>query len=159
MLNKILKYKIYLDKYNDCPSKDFKEISGEFCRWVSAEGKENDFKPLNLITEPPQRLLDDSDKLCVGYGLSFFDKAERAFDRYSELYRKQKRAHLKELFKKDKGTCIALIEIGYNDGLANDPNFNNGHFTFHEYEAINLYEKITKKIDIFADDGSINIQI
>ncbi|WPU98208.1 hypothetical protein SNE26_19480 [Mucilaginibacter sp. cycad4] len=155
MLNKILKYKQFLDNYSDCPSSAFKEISGNYSRWVSLDGNENDFKPVNLITEPPQRLLDDSDKLCMGYGLSFFDTPENALNRYRLLYNKQKRDSLKEIFKNDKGTQIAIIKIE-NDGLGDEPNSTNGHFTFHEYTGIDLANKIESRINIFAEDGTIN---
>ncbi|WP_184549072.1 hypothetical protein [Mucilaginibacter sp. FT3.2] len=159
MLNKKLKYKQFLENYTDCPSEDFKEISGNFCRWISINDYENNFKPLNIITNPPQRLLNDSDKLCMGYGLSFFDSPQNALNRYSTLFEKQKRAHLKEIFKTDKGTQIAVIKIEHEDGLANEPNATNGHFTFHEYELVEFKEKIKSRINIFADDGTINIEI
>jgi hypothetical protein len=159
MTNKNLKYKLYLDNYNNCPPSDFHEITGEFCRWVSLTGHENDFKPLNMIALPPQRLLDNSDKFCMGYGLSFFDTLQHAFSRYCELYRKQKRAHLKELFKQDKGTQVSLISINKDDGVADEPNFNTGHFTLHEYDGIDFSNRNLQKIAIFEENGTVKTEI
>lgn len=72
MTKKILKYKQYLEKFPDCPSSNFNEVERDAYRWPNNPLSPNDFIPVNLISEPPPRLLDDSDKMCKAYGLSMF---------------------------------------------------------------------------------------
>jgi hypothetical protein len=53
---------------------------------VHEDVNENDFSPLNALKVPPQRLLDRSDLMCIGYGLSLFDTLEKAKVRFQNLY-------------------------------------------------------------------------
>jgi len=159
MLNKKLKYESYLSNFNNCPSIDFKEISGGFFRWTKLKGSENNFLPLSIMKKPPQRLLDDQDKICISYGLSFFDSKQNAFNKYTDIYNKQKREHLKELFKDEKGTYIALVNIKEEDGIADKPNEKNGHFTFHEYHDTDLSIRMYNEVSIFETNGAIREKI
>jgi hypothetical protein len=153
MLSKKLKYLEYLNKYPDCPPQNFKEVSRVSFRWIIAADHPNNFTPLNLGQEPPARMLDETDKMCKGYGLSFFDSLDNAFERYKSLYQK-KRQHQREQFKEDKGTLIGEIKIDKADGIANEPDvYNYGHFTFHEYNDTNLNSKPANITNIFEQDG------
>lgn len=73
MIGKKFKYRQYLEKFPNCPSSDFEEVEREAYRWTHKPISPSDFTPVNLIKEPPPRMLDDSDKICMGYGLSMFD--------------------------------------------------------------------------------------
>lgn len=153
MTNKKLKYIEFLTKIKNCPADDYFEFNGEAFRWIHQEEHENDFKPVNLINEPPQRILDDSDKLCIGYGLSLFDTLENANSKYKKEYTKR-REHQRESFVINIGNCIATLGLENTDGIANQPvKENHGHFTFHEYENTDLRSKIKSIYNIFAYDG------
>jgi hypothetical protein len=146
MTTKKLKYQELLSQFPNCPPDNYTEIEMEAFRWVHSVEHENDYKPINLINDPPQRLLDETDKMCMGYGLSLFDSFENAYARFKELYCKQ-RDHLKPVFISDKGDCIATLKLVYPDGLGNCPDVrNHGHFTFHEYENVNIRNKVKKII-------------
>jgi hypothetical protein len=73
MTDKKLKYLKYLEKFKDCPSSDFIEVDRDAYRWANSPVTPNDFVPINIISEPPARMLDDSDKMCMAYGLSMFN--------------------------------------------------------------------------------------
>lgn len=153
MIDKKLKYIELLSKIIDCPTNDYYEISKNAFRWVHESICENDFLPVNIISDPPQRILDYNDKMCIGYGLSLFDTLENASLKYQKLY-KNKREHIRELFKMDIGTSIAMLELNENDGIANEPIEQNfGHFTFHEYGNADLPVKIKDFFNIFTSDG------
>ena len=66
---------------------------------------------------------------------------------------------MRELFKEDKGACIALVKIEKDDGVANEPNLRNGHFTFHEYEGVDFNNRIIGKTNIFVENGTIKNEI
>lgn len=86
-------------------------------------------------------MLDDSDKMCMAYGLSMFDTLSNSLSKYKKEYNKR-RPHQREQFKEDKGRNIALVKLKKQDGISDVPNINNyGHFTFHEYSHINLEKK------------------
>lgn len=156
MTEKKLKYKQYLDKFPNCPSLDFSEVEMDAYRWTNFPLSANDFTPVNLIKEPPARMLDNSDNMCIAYGLSLFDTRCNSLTKYQRLYNKQ-RNHQKELFRQDKGCYIALIKLTKEEGIANSPN-ESGHFTFHEYSETRLDEKITTFYNIFTDNGEFNFQ-
>jgi hypothetical protein len=153
MITKKLKYQELLSQFPNCPSANYKEIQIKAFRWVHSVEHENDYKPINLINTPPQRLLDETDKMCMGYGLSLFDSFENAYSKFKGLYFKQ-RDHLKSIFISDKGQCVATLDLSYSDGLGNEPDVRNyGHFTFHEYGSTNMREKIKSISTIFDTDG------
>ena len=157
MKEKKLKYKQYLEKFKDCPSSDFVEVDRDAYRWTNNPVTSNDFRPINIIREPPPRMLDDSDKMCMAYGLSMFNTLINSLTKYQKEYNKR-RFHQREHFKQDIGSCIALLKLTKNDGIADDPNENNyGHFTFHEYSDINLETKDLTLYNIFKEDGEFNI--
>jgi hypothetical protein len=158
MTDRKLKYLQYLETFKDCPSSTFKEVDRDAYRWTRNPVTSNDFIPLNIISEPPPRMLDDSDKMCKGFGLSMFDSLKNSFEKYRKLHHKF-RPHQREHFIQDKGSYIALISLSKNDGLADDPNPDNfGHFTFHEYYQAELVNRVSKLYNIFLDNGEIKIQ-
>ncbi len=157
MQAKKLKYKEYLEKYKNCPTSDFIEVERDAFRWTGTDVSLEDFIPVNIKRKPPARILDDSDKMCMAYGLSMFDTLNNALKKYFKLYKKQ-RIHQQEHFKQDKGTKIAMINLTKNDGIADLPNKNNfGHFTFHEYKETNLVGKISDLYSVFKSNGDFNI--
>lgn len=158
MTEKKLKYLQYLEMFKDCPSSDFKEVDRDAYRWTRNPVTSNDFIPINIISEPPPRMLDDSDKMCMGYGLSMFDTLKNSINKYQKEYKKR-RPHQREQFIQDKGSFIALVRLGINDGLADEPNPDNfGHFTFYEYYQAELINKVSYLYNIFLDNGELNIQ-
>ncbi|NDV58317.1 hypothetical protein [Bacteroides sp. 519] len=156
MKGKKLKYQEYLSHYPDFDWEGFTEIRKNGYRWVHSPLKETNFLPLNLISDPPARLLDETDKLCLGYGLSIFDSFENSFKRYKALYNKF-RSHQKEMFLEDKGDSIATLRLEEKDGIGNEPN-KQGHFTFYEYHDVELEDNITDVLCIIDQDGNfVNI--
>lgn len=156
MTEKKLKYQEYLEKFPNCPSSDFTEFERDAYRWTKKPLTANDFIPINLINEPPPRMLDDSDKMCMAYGLSMFDSLSNSISKYQKLYNNF-RIHQKEQFIQDKGSYIALLKLTKDDGVADIPNENNcGHFTFHEYSHTSLDAQVLSFYTIFKDDGEFN---
>lgn len=153
MNSKKLKYQEFLEEFPNCPPSEFKEVEKVAYRWIHKPIIPTDFQPLNIISEPPQRMLDDSDKMCMGYGLSMFDTFENSLARYKKIF-KRFRPHQKEQFKEDKGDYIALLSLSKDDGIADEPNKKNyGHFTFYEYLDIDLQKKAEDLFEIFKDNG------
>jgi hypothetical protein len=150
MNDKKFKYQARLKQFSNCPSEDFKEIEKNVFRWVHQPISENDFLPMSVIKVPPPRILDDSDKLCIGYGLSMFDTKENAISKYKSLYERF-RVRQKSQFREDKGNWVALISLTKKDGVADEPN-NYGHFTFHEYETADLKQNVKRIFNIFDGD-------
>jgi hypothetical protein len=158
MTEKKLKYIQYLEKFKDCPPSDFKEVDRDAYRWTQNPVTLNDFIPINIIGEPPARILDETDKMCMAYGLSMFDSLKNSIDKYQKEYIKR-RQHQREQFIQDKGNFIALLKLSKNDGLADEPNEGNfGHFTFHEYDQTELEKNVLNLYNIFLDNGDFNIQ-
>ncbi len=152
MTIKKLKYQRFLEQFPNCPSEEFTEVEKDAYRWVHHPIEAVDFLPVNIISEPPPRMLNDSDKMCMGYGLSMFDTFENALAKYKKIFRRM-RLHQKQHFKEDKGTYVALLELNKDDGIADTPKEKNyGHFTFHEYEDANLQENMKDLFEIFKDD-------
>jgi hypothetical protein len=102
-------------------------------------------------------MLDDTDKMCMGYGLSMFDSLINSINKYQKIYKKLRQLQ-KEQFIQDKGSYIGLLNLSNNDGLADNPNEKNfGHFTFHEYCHTILEKKVLHLHNIFLDNGEFNI--
>lgn len=144
---KKLKYQSYLENFPNCPPDNFRPVDRDAFRWVHKEIIENDFLPLNLIKEPPQRKLDDSDYMCLGFGLSLFDSLRNAKDRFLGLYYSFKTTS-RTIFLEDKGDHIAFLKITKDDGIADLPN-HDGHFTFYVFENVSLADKILSLHPIF----------
>lgn len=155
MKSKKIKYKQLLDEFPNCPPEEFSEIEAESFRWVHSELIPRDFLPLNIINEPPARILDNSDLVCKGYGLSFFNSYNNAKEKYKRLYT-NKRVKFRDSFMEDYGDSIAKIQLLKKLGISGDLNKETGHFTFHEYEETNLINRITEILNIFDDDGKIS---
>lgn len=147
------KYQKHLATFKNCPPEAYWEVNTPSFRWVQEQNISASFIPLNLLKEPPPRMLDDSDKMCMGYGLSMFNSFQNALDRYKKLYKK-KRSISHEDFLSEKGDSIAELSLNNNDGVYGDLNNNNGHFTFHEYEDCNLDSKISILEKIFDENES-----
>lgn len=152
MNDKKFKYQELLAKFPNCPDDSYVEMQKDAFRWVHGNDHENDFKPLGLINDPPQRIIDDSDKMCQALGLSMLISEETAYNRYKSLYKKQ-RGYQKMDFINDKGKFIALLRLECSDGVAGDF-ADYGHFTFHEYESANLKSRIQSPfLSKFDADG------
>lgn len=147
-----LKYQKYLDEFANCPPNYYKERTENAFRWVFQNRLSDSFMPLNRIKEPPQRMLDDSDIMCKGFGLSFFDTYAHACARYEALY-KRKRGLSHDVFMADKGDSIAELEMTENEGIFGDVNDANGHFTLHEFEETDLTKNVLMIEDIFEENG------
>lgn len=105
MTQKKLKHIQYLEKFKDCPSSDFKEVDRDAYRWTQNQIISIDFIPVNIIGVPPARILDDTDEMCMAYGLSMFDSLQNSINKYQKEYIKR-RQHQREQFIQDKGTFI-----------------------------------------------------
>jgi hypothetical protein len=137
-----LKYTKLLSEIKNCPSDNFVSIDKIAFRWVHQNPDESDFLPINLIKEPPQRVLDNTDLLCMGYGLSFFNTKENARQKFLNLYERL-RTPLQKGFLEEKGNFIAEINLEKSDGLSDAPSEHNyGHFTFFEFMETKLTTKI-----------------
>ncbi len=158
MNDKKLKYLKCLEQFKDCPSAEFIEVDRDAYRWTNSPVTPNDFLPVNLMNEPPARMLDDTDKMCMGYGLSMFNSWNNSIKKYQKEFKKR-RQHQREQFIQDKGSYIAFLKLTKNDGIADEPNEGNfGHFTFHEYSPTRLELKVIHLHSIFSDDGEFNSQ-
>lgn len=157
-MEKKLKYLLYLEGFNDCPPSLFKEVDVNAYRWTRNPVSSNDFIPLNISSSPPPRMLDQSDKMCMGYGLSMFNTLENALDKYKKEFLKR-RQHLRKQFIQDKGDFVAMLNLSKTDGQADEPKQDNfGHFTFHEYYHAELEKKVVHLYCIFTDNGEFNVQ-
>jgi hypothetical protein len=155
MTEKKYKYSEYLNKFQDCPASNFVGVNKEAYRWTSSLITIHDFTPINITKTPPPRMLDDSDKMCTGYGLSMFDSLSNSLLKYQKEY-SRRNVHQQEHFKQDKGSYIALLHLTENDGVADAPN-SYGHFTFHEYLNTCFETRHIVFYNIFKDDGTFNI--
>jgi len=152
MQQKKLKYSAYLGQFSNCPPVDFQEKEMMAYRWVHSSSHPNDFLPKNLITDPPVRMLDISDKMCMGYGLSMFDSQKGACEKYLQLWN-GKRAHQRVQMGADLGKSVAQLDLQCSDGVSGSAE-KYGHFTFHEYQGVELSTRITGLMDIFDMDGN-----
>jgi hypothetical protein len=158
MMEKKLKYQKYLQDFKNCPPVHFAEVDRYAYRWTKEMVTSNDFLPINIMHEPPPRILDDSDKMCMAYGLSMFDALTNSLSKYRKEYKKR-RSHQKVQFIQDRGSCIAELILHPDDGLADQPNRDNfGHFTFYEYQHTHLENKIISLYKVFLENGDHNIE-
>jgi len=139
-----LKYKQYIDLYDECESKECIARRRVAFRWTfeSIKDKRN-FLPRYLLpayeNEPKES--------CVGYSLSMFDKADQAIDRLKKLSKGKN-----NIYKK-LGTHLASGTIEETDGisgLSSINQINKGHFSIFEYvnadfsETFKIQEKLIK---------------
>lgn len=153
MHSKELKYAVHLNKFPDCPPISYKEIHTNAFRWVFKDSLSDSFTPINLFKEPPERVQDNTDLLCKGYGLSLFDTFEHSEKRYKALYNRKRRLSHDE-FIEGKGSAIAELIIHETDGKFGDWDETSGHFTFHAYETTNLTNNVLEMADIFDENGN-----
>jgi hypothetical protein len=133
------KYNLHLQNIPDCPPESYSEINKSAFRWLHEDVEnDNNFRPVLLLSPKRALNLNHLNK-CKGYGLSFFDTAKGAIDRYLELI--ASKPNLIEAF----GNSLGEIALTIQDGVGSEPETNNnGHFTFHEYENADLMKKIIK---------------
>lgn len=149
-MGKKFKYQQYLDKYKNCPPKDFVERDFPCVRWVHKEPSELNFKPLPLIRSVAPRILDDNDIACKSYSLSLFKDLDSARIAYKRRCNNSHREDFLAKFKNDVGENAAQLHIDKNDGVADRPHNITGHISFYEYTDCKLLEKIAGIFDIFV---------
>jgi hypothetical protein len=143
---KKLKYQEFIDLYPNCPPNTYKEVTITAFRWAFTECDADSFKPVLVIN--PKRQLNSDDLKCMGYALSMFETEKGAFERYKKL------VHARPILKETYGTVIAELNISINDGLASVLRQDKyTHFSFHEYEGVDLSEKIINIAQIFEENG------
>jgi hypothetical protein len=96
----------------------------------------NNFSPVFIINPARQKIYDSDEKVCDGYGLSFFDSVTNARLRFQQLLKNNKN------LKNTLGTHIAEGMIGPSDGVVTSTD-DKGHFTLHESDVANLPPKFT----------------
>jgi hypothetical protein len=133
------KYQLYLENIPDCPPENYSEINKSAFRWLHEEiDNDNNFKPV-LLQSPKRALNMNHLNKCKGYGLSLFNTANGAIERYLDII--ASKPNLIETF----GNSLGEISLTNKDGVGSEPETNNnGHFTFHEYENTDLTKKIIK---------------
>jgi hypothetical protein len=149
MSKRPLKYQEYLSKYNNCPPPNCIEKDKICYRWVHENISEKDFIPIQLHPDYPPRILDTSDKECIGHGLSFYAELEAARNVYLHLYNRCQRKWQKEKFVLEKGKRIAELDIKKEDGVQSEPN-NPKHITFYQYEECPFLDRINSIFDTFV---------
>ncbi len=135
----IYKYQSYLENIPDCPPENYSEMAKSAFRWLHETlDNDNNFKPV-LLQSPKRALNMNHLKRCKGYGLSLFDTANGAIERYFELV--ASKPNLIDTL----GNSLGEVTLTSKDGVGSEPEANNnGHFTFHEYENTDLTTKIIK---------------
>ena len=133
------KYQSYLENIPNCPPENYSAITKLAFRWLH-ETIDNDYNFQPVLLQSPKRALNMNHlNQCKGYGLSFFDTANGAIDRYLELI--TSKPNLIDTL----GNNLGEIYLTPQDGVCSEPETNNnGHFTFHEYKNTDLARKIIK---------------
>ena len=152
MFSKKFKYQVYLEKYANCPPTTYVRNNSNAFRWVHKDKIGESFIPLNLLKEPPPRMLDKNDSLCMGFGLSLFDSDLNGRKRYQKVFL-SKRGLDRDSRIKEMGDSIAELNIKKSDGISGHQNFETGHFTFHEFKGVSLPERIVRIVEIFDENG------
>ncbi len=94
-----------------------------------------DFLP--VLVKQPRRMnsfRNEPDKICEGYGLSFFDTLKHAVRRFEALRKKTPNIH------KALGDHVAQGTLDRNDGVMSCIT-ENGHYTLHEFRDTVLNDK------------------
>lgn len=158
MENKQFKYQEYINKYKNCPGKDFVEKDVIAFRWVHLEMTIDDFIPNVFSPKHPNRTLDSSDLTCESFALSMYKDLITSKEMYFDSYNKRNRPHLKEKFKDQKGNAVALLHLKKEDGVSDEAR-HNGHFSFFEYSGFDYLKRFKQLFDIFAyNDTDKDIQ-
>lgn len=150
---KQFKYQLYLDKYENCPMEKCVERNVPAFRWVYSHITSEDFLP-NVYSERfPKKTLDNSDLNCEDFALSMFDSFESAISRYFHFYKRNVRPSGKEIFIRQKGDSIALLNLKKEDGVSDESN-DIGHFSFFEYINFDYLQRFKQQFSIFAHNDS-----
>ena len=149
-MEKEFKYKEYLNKYKNCPGKDFAEKDFECFRWVHEQPSERNFLPVPFMRNVAPRKLENNDEGCEHYCLSVYKDLKSARDAYKNICDKALREEFVEKFKSNIGEYAAQLQIEKNDGVADMPNNRTGHFSFYEYTDCKLSDKIKGIFNIFV---------
>lgn len=146
MSSKKLKYQEFINQYSNCPPSTYKEENITAFRWVFAECDAESFKPVLVIN--PKRQLNTDDMKCMGYALSMFETEQGAYERYKKM------VYARPLLKDTYGTFIAELAISTNDGLVSPLGQDKyTHFSFHQYESVDLSKKVVNIVQIFKENG------
>jgi len=149
MSSKRFKYQEFLEKFDNCPPENFKEVEIKAFRWVFEECGQESFLPV-LIIDPLRKFGNDKLK-CSGYAISMFEDKRNACVKYKKLIGSVPK------FQEKVGTCIAEINIDIKDGICSTPEMNNYlHFDLHLYFVSDLSKKVLSIAIILDDDGNIN---
>ena len=140
---KTYKYEPYLSELTNCPPTHYEQIKSNAFRWLHRSIDEpKNFMPV-LVQSPRRALTMSHIQACKGFGLSLFDSFEGALNRYNELIKNKPQLVL------TFGNAIGEIQLEPNDGVSSEPESNNhGHFTFHEFENVDLSKKIIKFVSL-----------
>ena len=147
-MEKVLKYKEYLDKYKKkCPAEDCIEKDFKCFRWIHKEYSENDFLP-QIFMNPP-RIIDKRDLSCKHFSLSVFDTLINAINKYKKICGVNKENYVED-FKKEVGEHSAELALIKDDGVSDTAHTITGHISFYPYENCKLLEKVIGIFDNFA---------
>ncbi len=138
------KYDIEISNFEDCPPKHYQEIDENAYRFVKNDiNHPNNFLPVLLIKPKRINSMDSDSKKCQGYGLSLFNSKNNASKKLRSLINR------KPNLANTLASCVAEGKLEKEHGVASEPN-SSGHFTFHEYDGIDLGPKfkIILKLDI-----------
>ena len=144
------KYQEYLDKYKNCPAKDFAERDFECFRWVHEEPTEKDFLPIPLISNVPQKILDDNDLGCKHYSLSVYENLNAARTAYKRRCDLTRTVADEMKFRTKVGEYVVSLQIEKKEGVANMPDNTTRHISFYEYADCKLLDKIKVRHTIFV---------
>lgn len=141
MKKRIFKYEAYLKEVREthlipCPVEDAEALNIETFRWVNDPMTEDNFMPTRVLYKIKGikiRKFPHGSKLnCIYNSLSLFATEYEAKERFTSMPLRMK--------KQLAYTHIAEAFIGTNDGESTPPD-RKGHFSFFEYEEVNLLEK------------------
>jgi len=135
------KYEEYLQKVREihnieCPFENAENLLIEAFRWVDEPMVEENFIPTPILQALQGKKIREfpigDERNCTNHGLSLFISQKKAKDRFNSLHPRiqQQLAY----------TRIAKGTIEEDDGV-NTSSDKNGHFTFFEYEGVELVNK------------------
>ncbi|MEP6464648.1 MAG: hypothetical protein ABJB05_00020 [Parafilimonas sp.] len=148
-----LKYSKFITGIKNCP-KNCVPKSKPAYRYIHDLGNEEDFLPMSLQNSPPARILDNNDKHCMSYGISFFESAIQAREKFLHYYNK-KNEELQQLYLIEKGNKIACVNITEEDGLCSETD-KYGHFTFYDFINITFVDKISNLVNVIIEELGVN---
>jgi hypothetical protein len=139
---KAFKYQSEIDRNDllNCPPIEFREMQMHSYRFVFENPLHpNNFLPVHLIK--PERVNSGKDltSKCAGYGLSLFQSAQGAREFFRGWMEKTNGKYAKLV-----GDHLAATSLETDDGVGSSPALvNHSHFTFHEYEDVDLAKKVS----------------